>query len=67
MLNINVSSEKSISPESGEKYAQIKRKGLNKYVVGFSVRGQQGMDFFTGWSIIMDYGLVFLSEAKIWS
>ncbi len=35
--------------------------------VDFDVRGQQGMDFFTGGSIIMDYGLVFGSEAMIWS
>ncbi len=34
--------------------------------VDFDVRGQQGMDFFTGGSI-MDYGLVFGSEAMIWS
>ncbi len=29
----------------------------------FDVRGQKGMDFFTGVSIIMDYGLIFWPEA----
>ncbi len=30
--------------------------------VNFDVRGQQGMDFITGGSVIMDYGLVFWPE-----
>ncbi len=33
--------------------------------VDFDVRGQQEMDFFTGRSIIMDYGQVFWPEAMI--
>ncbi len=32
---------------------------LNKYFGWFDVNGQQGMDFFNGGSIIMDYGLTF--------
>ncbi len=34
-------------------------------LVDFEVRGRQGMGFFTGGSIIMNYGLVFWSEAMI--
>ncbi len=30
--------------------------------VDFDVRGQQGMDIFTGGSVIMDYGLQFWPE-----
>ncbi len=33
--------------------------------VDFDVRGQQEMEFFTGRSIIMDYGQVFWPEAMI--
>ncbi len=33
--------------------------------VDFEVRGQQGMDFFTGESIIMDYGLEFWPETMV--
>ncbi len=33
--------------------------------VNFEVRGQQGMDFFTGGSVIMDYGPGFWSEAIV--
>ncbi len=33
--------------------------------VDFDVREQQEMDFFTGGSIIMDYGLVFWPEAMV--
>ncbi len=29
-------------------------------LVDIDVRGQQGMDFFTGGSIMMDYGLFFI-------
>ncbi len=32
-------------------------------LVDFDVRGQQGMDFFKGGSVIMDYRLVFWPEA----
>ncbi len=32
-------------------------------LVGFDVGGQQKMDFFTGGSVIMDYGLIFWPEA----
>ncbi len=51
--------------ESGEKSAQIKHRlqaktALNKYVAGFWCEIQQEMHFFTGGSIIMDYGLVIL-------
>ncbi len=51
-----------ISSESGEKYAQIKNSPkLFKQIctVDFDVKGQQGMDFFIGESVIMDYRLVF--------
>ncbi len=34
-------------------------------LVDFDVRGQKGMDFFTGGSVIMDYGLVFWPEATV--
>ncbi len=42
--------------------AQIKHRlqaevVLNKYVCGFWCKRQQEMDFFTGWSVIMDYRL----------
>ncbi len=49
--------------KSGEKSAQIKQrlqaKTALKYVGGFWCERQQQMDFFTGGSVIMDYGLVF--------
>jgi len=32
-------------------------------LIEFDVKAQQGMDFFTGGSIIMDYGLIFWLEA----
>ncbi len=40
---------------------------LNKYSMpmDFDVRGQQGMDYFTGGSVIMVYGLIFWPEAKV--
>ncbi len=56
---IAFSSEKFIPSESGEKYAQIKFTSQNsskQLWVDFDVRGQQGMDCFTGESVIMDYG-----------
>ncbi len=56
------SSEKVFWSESGEKSAQMpkqSRTALNKYVAGFWCERQQEMDFFTGRSVIMDYGLVF--------
>ncbi len=33
--------------------------------VDFDVRQKQEMDFFTGGSIIMDYGLIFCPEATV--
>ncbi len=33
-------------------------------LVDFDVRGQQKMDFFTGASVIIDYGQVFWLEQK---
>ncbi len=53
--------EKVVLSESGEKSAQIKhclqaKRALNKYVAGFWCERQQEMDFFTGGSVIMDYG-----------
>ncbi len=68
--NTAVSSEKVILSESGEKYEQIKQRlqaktDLNKYVVDYHVRGKQRMDFFTGGSVIMDYGLIFWLEATV--
>ncbi len=50
-----------ILSKSGEKYAQIKyivytqKQFKTTMWVDFDVRGKQGMDVFTGWSIIMDY------------
>ncbi len=52
--------------ESGVKYAKIKYhfKGKNSpksfktnMPMDFDVKGQQGMDFLKGGSVIMDYGL----------
>ncbi len=65
------SREKVVWSESGEKSAQIKHRlqaktALNKYVAGFCCERQQEMDFFTGGSIIMDYGLVFWPEVMVW-
>ncbi len=31
----------------------------------FDVSGQQGMGFFTGWSVIMDYLLIFWPEMVV--
>ncbi len=62
------------SSESGEKYAQIKtiykrklsKRGINKYVgLGFGLRGEQGMDFFTRRSVIVNYGLVLWPEVMV--
>ncbi len=33
--------------------------------VDFDVKGQQEMDFFTGGSAIMDYGLIFWPEVTV--
>ncbi len=33
--------------------------------VDFYVRGQQGMEFVTGWIVIMDYELVFWTETMV--
>ncbi len=33
--------------------------------VDFDVRGQQGMDVFTGGSVIMDYGCIFWPEVTV--
>ncbi len=58
--------KKIIWSESGEKSAQLKRH-LQMKALKELLRGQQGMDFFTGWSIIMDYGLVFWRfNVKMW-
>ncbi len=62
--------EKAISSESGEKYAQIKNLLQAKTVQNKLVddgTGQQGIELFTGGSVIMDYGLVFLLEATFYS
>ncbi len=40
-----------------------KRKIIQNYLVDFDVRGQQGMDFFTGGNVIMDY--VFWREVTV--
>ncbi len=69
--NTAFSSEKVISPESGEKSAQIKhslqvKTVLNKYLGGFWCE-RTTSDFFIGGSVIMDYGLVFWPEAVVWS
>ncbi len=60
--NIAFSSEKVVSPESGDKYTHIKHHSqvktvLNKYVGGIWWRGQLGKYFFNGGSVIMNYGL----------
>ncbi len=48
-----------VSSESGAIYVQIKNRLQAKsdlnMLVDFDVRGLQGIDFFTGGSIIMDY------------
>ncbi len=46
------------SSSTGNKWKQSKTT-LNKYVGGFWCERQQEMDFFTGGSVIMDYGLGF--------
>ncbi len=58
--------KKVVSPE----YAQIKdrlqfKTALNKYVSGSWCERQQEKDFFTGESVIMDYGLIFWPEATV--
>ncbi len=40
------------------------QNGSKQTSVDFDVKGQQGMDFFTGGNIIMDYGLVFWPELE---
>ncbi len=72
IIHYNSCSEKVFWSESGEKSAQIKHRlqaktALNKYVAGFWCERQQEMDFFTGGSVIMDYGLIFKQEAMYWS
>ncbi len=74
--DIAFSCEKVVLSESGEKYAQIKHSLQVKTVqncskqicwwifVCLDVRGQQGMDFVTGGSVLRDYGLMFWSEVK---
>ncbi len=63
--------EKVILSESGEKYAQIKHHlGAQSVqncstLVDFDVMKQQGMDFFTVGSVIMDNGLVFWPEVMV--
>ncbi len=74
LCNIAFCSEKDVWSESGEKYAQIKdcllakksKTLLNKYgyMVHFNLRGQQGIDFFTGGSNIIDYGLYFSQKQQ---
>ncbi len=69
-IYIDSSCEKIISFESGKRSAQIKnslqaKAVLNKYVGEFEVRGQQRVDFFTGGSIIMDYGPIFCPEVTV--
>ncbi len=48
LFHWNFSSEKVVSSDSGEKYAQIKHRlqAKTKMSVDFDVKGQQGMDFF---------------------
>ncbi len=64
------SSEKVFWSESGEKSAQMPKQSkttLNKHVAGFWCERQQQMLFFTGGSIIMDYGLnVFELKLSWW-
>ncbi len=58
-------------PESWEKYAQIclqvktvPKQYKTNMLVDYYVKGQQGIDYFTGSSVIMNYGLVFWQEVK---
>ncbi len=56
-----LSQVKKLSSESGVKYAQMKhslqvKTALNKMLVDFDVRGQQGRNFSTGGSIMIDNG-----------
>ncbi len=65
IYNISFSVEHGISSESGEKYALFINQPktiLNKYV---DVRRLQGMGFFTGGRVIMNYGLKFQPEVTL--
>ncbi len=64
MHNNALSNEKVFWSESGEKSAQIKhclqaKTSLTKHMAGFWFERQQEMHFFTGGSVIMDFGLIF--------
>ncbi len=52
----HLNQEKNLHRPSIYKPKQSKT-ALNKYVGGFWCERQQDMDVFTGWSIIIDYGL----------
>ncbi len=64
--NNTSSSEKMVFSEPGEKYAQIKQSLHDKtdILVDFDVRERQGMDFFTGGSV-MDYGLTLWTKVCV--
>ncbi len=63
--NITLSSKRVIWSESREKYAQIKHRLPVKKSKGVDMlvycdeRPQQGMGFFNGGSVFMNYGLYF--------
>ncbi len=71
--NIAFCSSKLVLSEPAEKYCMHRsstaykqeRKKSSNMIVDFDVRGQQRMDFFTVWSIIMDYELIFWPEAMV--
>ncbi len=65
IYNIAFSIENVILSESGEEYALFIKQSkmvLNNYV---DVRRQQRMGFFTGGSVIMNYGLKFQPEVTL--
>ncbi len=62
-FNIAFSNEKAILSESAEKYKihWLQEKNSSKQILAnFDVRGQQRIYFFSGGSIIIDYGLILI-------
>ncbi len=51
--------ERNLHRSSSVYKTKQSKTALNKYVAGFWCERQQEMDFFTGGSIIIDYGLIF--------
>ncbi len=64
IYNIAFFSEKAVSSESGERYAQVKDKqSQTNMSVNLDVRGQLGMDFFTGGRLLWTMDLYFGQNA----